>query len=146
MQLPSRLQLERTVRYMGKWLLAMPLFQLLQTLICQSGVWRGSDGVKGQYVYRGQFVGSAVLATASEAAIVQVTGGSAASCGGDGENRYYLAAVVNGSMVAAATNANQDYSKTGNISFGVPANTSYTITSTPYNCPAGVFRVFEFRL
>ena len=113
---------------------------------CQSGVWRGSDGVKGQYVYRGQFVGSAVLATASEAAIVQVTGGSAASCGGDGENRYYLAAVVNGSMVAAATNANQDYSKTGNISFGVPANTSYTITSTPYNCPAGVFRVFEFRL
>lgn len=113
---------------------------------CQSGVWAPGGAVKGQYVYRGQFVGSAVLATASEAAVVQVTGGSAASCSGDGENRYYLAAVVNGSMVAAAANANSAYSKTGNISFGVPANTSYTITSTPYNCPAGVFRIYEFRL
>lgn len=109
-------------------------------------MWQGSEGVEGEYVYRGQYVGSAVLATSSHAAIVQVTGGSAASCGGDGENRYYLAAVVDGTVVAAATNANQTYSKTGNISFGVPANTSYTITSTPYNCPSGVFRVFEFRL
>ena len=77
---------------------------------------------------------------------MQAVGGNASHCSGDGTNRYYLAAYVHGKIVASSYNANAAYSKTTTISFGVPANTAYTIISNPYNCPSGRFSVMEFIL
>ena len=49
MQLPRRLQHQRPVRYMGERVLAMSVVQLLQALICQSGVWaKPGGGVTGR--------------------------------------------------------------------------------------------------
>lgn len=115
-------------------------------LSCQNGVWKGAGAVKGQYQYIGYFTGAASLYSGDSPIIVQVTGGSASVCGGDGTNRYDLTASVNGLYVAGAANANYAYTKTGFISFGVPANTWYVINSNPYACGAGNFQVVAFVL
>lgn len=115
-------------------------------LSCQNGVWKGAGAVKGQYQYVGYFTGAISLYSGDSPIIVQVTGGSASVCGGDGTNRYDLTATVNGMYVAGAANANYAYTKTGFISFGVPANTYYVVSSNPYACGAGNFTVVAFVL
>jgi type II secretory pathway pseudopilin PulG len=114
-------------------------------LSCQSNVWRAS-GIDGTYTYVGTFTGSMSVNTGSKAQIIQVSGGNAAVCGGDGTNRYSLAGIAAGYQVAYAADNNPDWAKTGFISFGVPANSNYTIISNPYACGPGVFQVFAFTL
>ncbi|MEA9996497.1 shufflon system plasmid conjugative transfer pilus tip adhesin PilV [Pseudomonas sp. AA4] len=118
-------------------------------LSCKDGIWRGG-GVSGTYQYIGNFVGAVTLTTGSQAAIVQVSGGVDYTCGpnggSSGVNEFSLVAYVNGSSVAGTSDANPDWSKSGYISFGVPANTAYSIQSYPYSCTGGVFSVFAFLL
>ncbi|MCS7527129.1 type II secretion system GspH family protein [Pseudomonas aeruginosa] len=116
------------------------------TLHCEDGRWSKGGGVDGTYQYIGSYTGSATLNSGNRPVMVQVIGGSATTCGGDGENRFSLQAIVGGSTVAYSRNNNSLYAKVGYIAFGVPANTAYTIHSTPYNCPVGTFSVRVFRL
>ena len=115
-------------------------------LSCQSGQW-AANGIQGDYVQMGTYTGSATLSSGSKAQIVMVRGGNAASCGGtDGTNRYYLVATVNGIQVAGAIDNNNEWYKTATITFGVPSNTYYSITSLPYSCGLGTFTVYAFNL
>lgn len=114
-------------------------------LSCQSNTWRAS-GIDGTYTYVGNYMSSMSATTGAKAQIIQVQGGNAVVCAEDGTNRYYLAGYVNGAQVAVAVDNNPSWYKTGYISFGVPANSTYTIISSPYSCGPGVFTVFAFNL
>jgi type II secretory pathway pseudopilin PulG len=116
-------------------------------LSCINGLWAAGSGVSGQYTASGWSVGAIGFVSGPKPLLVQVTGGSDLGCGGDGPNRYHLAGIVNGlGAVAQAQNANYAYTKTGFISFGVPANTYYEIQSSPYACGPGSFTYFAFEL
>lgn len=115
-------------------------------LSCQSGLW-AANGIQGNYVPMGTYIGSVTLNSGSKAQVVMARGGNAQSCGGsDGTNRYYLQAIIGGAEVAVTVDNNNEYYKTGTITFGVPANTNYTINSTPYACGLGTFQVYAFNL
>lgn len=115
-------------------------------LSCTSGIW-SSGGITGQYTNMGTHVGSALLATGAKAALIQVYGGKGTACDvWDGINRYQLTATVQGLIVGNVTNASNLYAKIGFLSFMVPANTTFHISSSPYNCDAGVFYVKAFSL
>jgi len=55
-----------------------------------------------------------------------------------GNNNYDLQASVDGGWVSGASNTNQIGSKTTSISFLVPPGSSYTVTSSPWNCGVGL--------
>jgi type II secretory pathway pseudopilin PulG len=117
-----------------------------QVLSCSSGVW-SAGGIKGEYVSSGSYTGTAFLSSGSKAQLVMVSGGSGSVCEvWDGINRFNIRAVVQGMIVGNVEDDNNEYAKTGFISFNVPANTSYTVSSAPYNCNAGTFSVFAFNL
>lgn len=115
-------------------------------LACASGIWSSPEGVEGKYIYHGTHYGVASFSSGSRPVLVQVTGGNDYNCGGDRSNRYNLYSNVNGSTVAAAVNNSDSFAKLGFISFGVPANTSYSISSYPYGCGAGRYTVSVFTL
>jgi hypothetical protein len=116
-----------------------------ELLMCDSGLWR-TGGVEGAYSYMGSYTGTATLSAGAKPLIVHVAGGSGAACYDyyDGINRYDLRSVVQGYTVAVASNANNSWGKIGSIEFGVPANTTFTIYSYPYNCDPGFFTVYAF--
>jgi prepilin-type N-terminal cleavage/methylation domain-containing protein len=111
-------------------------------LSCTNGVWAAS-GIQGNYTYMGTFTGSVSLGSGSKAQIVMVRGGQNDTCGYDS---FYLMATVSGMQVATSVNNNGEWYKTGTITFGVPANSSYNIYSNPYACSAGTFSVYAFNL
>lgn len=117
-------------------------------LSCVSGVWKANKGVDGTYTYLGSYSGSVALTTGDKALMVMVNGGSTTFCGiGAINNRYALAGSVNGAVVASASDNSPDWAKFGHISFGVPAHTTFVVSSNPYQCEGhGEFSVFGFQL
>jgi hypothetical protein len=77
-----------------------------------------------------------------------VSGGAAVACGiGTINNEYNISGIVNGTTVAVANNNNVAYNKTGNLTFAVPANSSYSIQSNPYMCEGhGQYTAWAFKL
>ncbi|WP_157889418.1 prepilin, shufflon protein A, partial [Chromobacterium subtsugae] len=112
----------------------------------QSGRWQPiTKGINGYYqnlgpateVYNG-------FNSSKQAIQIQVSGGNSIS-GGQCGNRFDLAGSVNGvGRVASTTTANDEWSKSGYISFIVPAQTNYSITSYPWGCAPGSFSIFSF--
>jgi len=75
---------------------------------------------------------------------VTVFGGSNVSLGSNNAaNRCALLATVNGTAVAMNANNNDAYAKVCFISFVVPPNGSFTVTSAPYAAGSGKFTVVE---
>ena len=105
-------------------------------LSCQSGIWKGGSS-RATYVYKGlSYAGSVSLINNYGASLFVVASGGEQNpyCG---NNNYDLQAYVDGVWVSGASNTNQIGSKTTSTSFLVPAGSSYTITSSPWNCGVG---------
>ena len=116
-------------------------------LSCVSGIWRSPAGGTGNYTTSGWYSGAVGFVSGARPMLIQVSGGSDYGCGGDGPNRYSLIGFVGGrGVVAQAVNANYAYTKTGFITFGVPANTYYEVQSFPYDCNPGTFTIWGFEL
>jgi Tfp pilus assembly protein PilE len=118
------------------------------TLSCVNGQWTNNGGVVGQYQYLGYFEGTSNFTSGANALLIQVSGGAAVACGiGTINNEYNISGIVNGTTVAVANNNNVAYNKTGNLTFAVPANSSYSIQSNPYMCEGhGQYTAWAFKL
>ncbi|MCD5327846.1 hypothetical protein ACFFU8_09575 [Chromobacterium piscinae] len=115
-------------------------------LACQSGRWKGSTGgFNGHYLNLGSTVGTYTSFNTSDKALaVFATGGNSTS-GGQCGNRYDLGANIAGiGRVATNSTANDNYSKTGFLSFFVPAKTQFSIESYPWGCGPGIFSAYAF--
>lgn len=122
-------------------------------LSCQNNVWVGvkSNGqyadlgyITGQYNgYNGQPYTITVYATGGSPTVHREVGD-----GGDCTNTYDLTGYSGGKYVAQAHDNNPGWAKAGFISFQVPANTSYSIVSSPlpeYGCSPGAFNGFIYQ-
>ncbi|MEB6537292.1 shufflon system plasmid conjugative transfer pilus tip adhesin PilV [Pantoea stewartii] len=121
-------------------------------LSCQNNVWVGvkSNGqyadlgyITGQYNgYNGQPYTITVYATGGASTVHRQIGD------GDCSNTYDLVGYAGGKFVAQAHDNNTGWAKAGFISFQVPANTSYSIVSSPlpeYGCSPGAFNGFIYQ-
>lgn len=115
-------------------------------LACSLGTWSSPEGVEGKYTHLGTHHGTTYFNSGSRPILVHVSGGNDYDCGSDWSNRYSLTGYVSGTRVATAIDNNNSYAKVGYISFGVPANTGYMISSFPYACGAGQYNVSVFTL
>lgn len=121
-------------------------------LSCQNNVWVGvkSNGqyadlgyITGQYNgYNGQPYTITVYATGGASTVHRQIGD------GDCSNTYDLVGYAGGKFVAQAHDNNTGWAKAGFINFQVPANTSYSIVSSPlpeYGCSPGAFNGFIYQ-
>lgn len=120
-------------------------------LSCKDGIWQGSSE-NGSYQYLGGFVNqyNGYNSTGSTITVYAVGGQSTvhkAIQDGDCSNTWALTGYSGGLAVASAADNNTGWSKNGTINFQVPANTSYTIVSSPnpsYGCSPGQFGIYNY--
>nr|CDS56549.1 Putative type IV pilus minor pilin subunit,shufflon protein (pilV) [Serratia symbiotica] len=122
-------------------------------LSCQSGVWSGAKS-NGRYIGLGTYTLQYNGFNSSNATItVYALGGNSIvnkDLGhGDGcSNTWALSGNAGGVTVANAADNNPSWYKPGTISFQVPANTSYSITSNPLpseGCSPGRFTAYTYQ-
>lgn len=123
-------------------------------LSCVNGVWTGAT-VNGHYTSAGTYSGlySGSNTTGKSFRLYALGGNPPPSeidhDGADNcANTYALTGIVNGMMVANATSANSEWSKSGSIAFDVPAGASWSIISNgmrEYGCGPGNFSVINYQ-
>ncbi|HDZ2454015.1 TPA: shufflon system plasmid conjugative transfer pilus tip adhesin PilV [Klebsiella pneumoniae] len=121
-------------------------------LSCQSGVWRGNVS-NGSYSYIGTFDSqyNGYNSGATTMTVYAQGGNSIVSRSvkdGACVNTWNLSGIVNGATVSYGNDNNPEWSKSGSITFEVPANTAYTILSTPLpseGCSPGRFGVNQYQ-
>lgn len=120
-------------------------------LSCVNGIWQGSKS-NGQYSLIGSFTSQYNGSNSTPHTItIYVSGGASivnkSVKSGNCTNTWALAGNVGGAQVANGLNNNVDWGKGGFISFQVPGNTSYSISSSPNpteGCSPGAFTVFSY--
>ncbi|HEJ7993042.1 TPA: shufflon system plasmid conjugative transfer pilus tip adhesin PilV [Serratia liquefaciens] len=123
-------------------------------LSCVNGVWTGAT-VNGHYTSAGTYSGlySGSNTTGKSFRLYALGGNPPPSeidhDGADNcSNTYALTGIVNGMMVANATSANSEWTKSGSIAFDVPAGASWSIISNgmrEYGCGPGNFSVINYQ-
>lgn len=122
-------------------------------LSCQSGVWKGSS-VNGQYRYIGNYINTYTSTNTSDKTLMVLASGGGSTVNrdlGDGENcsvTWALRGIVNGTTVVSGADNNPAWSKSGSITFPVPASATFTIVSNPnpaYGCSPGRFSIYTYQ-
>jgi hypothetical protein len=108
-------------------------------LSCTNGVWAGggSDWDSTWY-HAGSAIGNVNGHNGTKRPwFVTAYGGGCSACGGNAQNRCSLIGYVHGTAVQNSTNNNDAYSKVCNISFVVPPNQGWSISSWPWAAGSG---------